>query len=103
MKWANRDSLPIGFLVGAITPLIGIALVFFVFSFMESSGWIDESMGGLHSRRMRTVIIIGICTNLYWINKFNRAYTTDSLRGVTTATMLYAFAWFGLYYEDLYD
>lgn len=102
-SWLDRDSFPIGFGLGALSPFIGIALVCFIFAFMVSQGFMDESMGGIHSKRMRTVIIVGISTNIIWIKRFNRPFTVNSLRGVTTATMIYAIAWFVMYYKDLYD
>gem|GEM_PF-1932559 len=99
----QRNSLPLGLIIGLLSPLIGTFIVFGIFALMVSTGAMDESMGGLHSKRMRTTLLIGICTNLFWIRKWNQPFTTNSLRGVTTATMLYAIGWFVTYYDALYE
>jgi len=103
MKLIEKNSLPIGLALGILSPFIGAGLIYLIFEFMVASNWMDEAMGGIHSKRMRTVILIGICTNIYWIQKTNRPYSTQTLRGVTIATMLWSVAWFAFYYSSLYD
>jgi len=51
---------------------------------------------------MRTITLMGICCNIYWIRRLNQRFTDQTLRGVVIGTMLWAVVWFVLYYSDLY-
>lgn len=103
MSLLEKNSLPLGFGLGLVSPIIGSALVYFIFAYMVASGWMDESMGGIHSKRMRTTILIGICTNIFWIRKSNSPSKTEQLRGITIATMVCCVVWFAFYFSSLYD
>ena len=103
MQILEKNSLPIGLIIGLLSPLLGASLIYLIFEFMVASGWMDEAMGGIHSKRIRTVALIGICTNIYWIQKSNKPYSTQTLRGITISTMLLCVAWFAFYYSSLYD
>jgi len=103
MKLLEKNSLPLGFGIGLLSPILGTAMVYSIFAFMVASGWMDESMGGIHSKRMRTTFLIGICTNIFWIRKANSPFKTQQLRGITIATMVCCVAWFAFYYSSLYE
>lgn len=98
----KQNKLVIGLAIGLLFPLFGFSLVYGIFDLLVSSGLMDEAASGLKSKRMRTIILIGICTNVYWIRKLNSPYTSNTLRGVVIGTMILAIAWFSFYYTDLY-
>lgn len=102
MEILKRNSLPIGLTIGILFPLFGFSVVYGIFDIMVSSGLMDEATLGLKSKRMRTITLIGICSNIYWVRRYNQRFTDQTLRGVVVGTMLWAVAWFVLYYSDLY-
>ncbi len=102
MDILKRNSLPIGLGIGLLFPIFGFCVVYGIFDIMVSSGLMDSAALGLKSKRMRTITLIGICSNIYWVRRYNQRFTDQTLRGVVIATMLWAVAWFALYYSDLY-
>jgi len=102
MSLLNKNSLPIGLALGLLFPVFGFSLVFGIFDVLVSSGLMDEAGIGLKSKRMRTIVLIGICTNIYWIRRYNQPFFDRTLRGVIIGTMILALAWFAVYGTDLY-
>ena len=98
----DRNTFLFGAGIGLLSPLVGGLLVAGVFMLMVSGGHMDAADMGLHSKRMRTIILIAICTNVLWIRHFNRAFKERTLRGVISATMLYSMIWFAFYFSALY-
>ena len=98
----KKNSLPIGLAIGLLFPLFGFSLVYGIFDLLVSSGMMDEAAMTLKSKRMRTISLIGICVNVFWIRKYNQRYTGQTLRGVVIGTMILCAGWFLLYYSDLY-
>lgn len=103
MSFLNKNSLILGLAIGLLFPLFGSSLVFGIFDLMVTSGVMDEADMSLTGKRMRTIFLIGICTNVYWIRRYNRPFSGETLRGVIIATMLLSFIWFGVFYSDLYS
>ena len=103
MNILRKNSLPIGLAIGLLFPLFGFSVVYGLFDIMVSSGLMDEAAMGWSSKRMRTITLIGICTNIYWMRKFNQPFTSQTLRGVVTGTMFLSIGWFIVYYSDLYS
>ena len=98
----KKNSLWIGLAIGLLFPLFGFSIVYGIFDLMVSSGIMDEANMSWQGKRMRTIVVIGICTNVFWIRKLNGPYTSETLRGVIIGTMLLAIGWFIIYYPDLY-
>ncbi len=103
MNFFDQNRFIVGWIIGILSPLLGSAIVYFIFEFMVASGWMDEAVGGWRHKRMRTIIILGISTNIFWIKRANHPFRTQQLRGLTTATMLLSFVWFFAYYPTLYE
>lgn len=103
MELLRNNSLPVGALIGALSPILGVAIVYFIFAFMVASGWMDDAAGGIYSKRMRTVLLLGICTNIYWIRRANSPFLAQQLRGISIVTMVYCVVWFAFYFSSLYD
>lgn len=102
MEFFNRNNLLLGLIIGIISPIIGLGIVYVIFELLVSSGIMDPASTSASSRRLRTMLIIAICTNILWIKKFNQPFTAQTLRGVIFGTMLYCIAWFIKYYDTLY-
>jgi len=102
MSWLRKNSLSLGLAIGLLFPLFGISLVYGVFDLLVSSGLMDEAGMEIKGKRIRTIALIGICTNIYWIRKYNQPFTTQTIRGIVIGTMLWSIVWFGYYYTELY-
>ncbi len=102
MELLKKNNLPIGLAIGILFPIFGFCIVYGIFDILVSSGLMDEAASGLRSKRMRTITLMGICCNIYWIRRLNQRFTDQTLRGVVIGTMLWAVVWFVLYYSDLY-
>lgn len=102
MEIYKKNSLPLGLIIGLLFPIFGFSLVYGIFDVMVSSGIMDEATMTLKSKRMRTITLMGICANVFWIRKYNQRFTGQTLRGVVIGTMILSLSWFLLYYSDLY-
>jgi len=99
----NQNNLLLGLAIGLLFPLFGFSAVYGIFDIMMSSGLMDDAPMHFASKRMRTVTLIGICANIYWIRRYNKRFTDQTLRGVITGTMILAVCWFIFYFPSLYD
>ena len=99
----DKNSLIVGLITGLLFPIFGFSLVYGIFDLMVSSGFMDEAAMTWRSQRMRTITLIGICTNIYWIRRWNRPFSGQTLRGVIIGTMIWSVIWFISYYSDLYN
>lgn len=102
-KLKSTDNVWLGAILGLITPIVGTLLVFLVFGVMVQMNYMDDAPLELAGRRTRTLIIIGICINIFWIQLFNRRFTSQTSRGVLLLTMAYCIAWFVFYAPSLYQ
>ena len=101
MEIYDKNHLGFGLLLGLLTPIVGFGIVYFIFELMVASGIMDSAGSG-DEKRMRTMLIIAICANIFWVRKFNQPYTLNTLRGIVMATMIYCAVWFAMNYDILY-
>ncbi len=102
MNVFDQNNMIIGIIIGLVSPIIGFGLVYFLFESMVSMGIMDPASTSASSKRMRTIIIIALCTNVFWINKYNQPFTGQTLRGIIFSTMALCIGWFIQYYDTLY-
>ena len=85
----NRDSFPIGFVLGFLFPALGLALIY-IFWFYESMT-LTEYYIYLRQRSatMAAVLSLSLITNLpvFFLNIWGHRY--NSARGIIFATMIY--------------
>ena len=98
----DKNSLPLGLVLGFLSPIIGLGLIYILFGLMTQLGIMDEA-GSVMDKRIRTMAILAICTNIFWIKKMNQTFTAQTLRGIIIATMILCGIWFFQYYETLYS
>ena len=101
MNIFERNNLPFGLIIGFLSPIIGLGVVYVLFGLMTQLGVMDDP-GGAMDKRVRTIAILAICTNIFWIRKMNQAFTSQTLRGIIIATMILCAIWFFQYYDTLY-
>lgn len=99
--WLSANKIITGLLLGIVTPLVSYALLYAITSLIGSV--VDPDSGSMLSRRTeRTFALIAICTNIFWIRRYNQRLTQQTLRGVIIITMVYSFAWLAYYYNSIY-
>ncbi|MFT4533582.1 MAG: hypothetical protein ACJA1A_000923 [Saprospiraceae bacterium] len=89
----EKNSLFTGLIVGAIVPVLGYILVEFIFGLLAQAGLMEYVSGGGVSRRMRTLALLGICTNLIPLNICRNRKWDDTMRGIVFPTLLYVGFW----------
>lgn len=88
----KRDNIFIGLGLGILIPLISFLLLFFLFNQLESAG-MASGEGFSASFRERTLAIVAICINIIPFNFFQKRRFTQSMRGLSIATVIYALIW----------
>ncbi len=101
MNIYEKNHLGLGATVGLLSPFIGLAIVYLIFGMMTYLGIMDPA-GSASGKRLRTMTLISICSNIFWIRKWNQPFTSQTLRGVIISTMLLCFGWFIAFYDTLY-
>ncbi|MCB9284505.1 MAG: hypothetical protein H6563_10560 [Lewinellaceae bacterium] len=88
----NRNSISHGLLIGLLIPLVISAGLFFLFKGLDQLN-IASSIGFRPLFRERTITLVGITCNAFVINRFNKKRFTESMRGVSIATLVYVVTW----------
>ena len=101
MDLFERNHIGIGMALAMISPIAGFGLIYLIFGLLAHLGIMDTADLELNGR-VRTMVILAICTNIIWIKKFNQPFTLQTLRGIILITMILSAAWFFLYYDTLY-
>ena len=87
----KKDNLLFGILVGIVFPIITAAFVMIILEQIISLG------GGQGSEnpavRPRTVYLIGICINIFFLNYYKKLRYDYSMRGIVIATTILGVAW----------
>ena len=94
----EKNSLPIGLLIGLLLPLIGYLVFTGIFVGLENIGWMSDS-GFRPKFRERTVGIIALALNAIALNYFQKRYYFNSVRGVVIMTAIFIGLWLYLYGE----
>ena len=97
----NTNTL-IGFAFGACIPVLGYMLIYFVFEQLTDSGLLGE-LGSSMSviKRMRTIAVLAIATNLIPFQYFKKKRKGEEMRGIVIATFIYALIWIVYYWNSI--
>ncbi|HRO09456.1 MAG TPA: hypothetical protein PK611_12035 [Saprospiraceae bacterium] len=98
----ERNSLLMGFVIGAITPVLGFYLIENLFDLMTQMGWMDEVSMSTGSKRYRTMALLAICCNLIPFNITKIKKWDESMRGIVFPTLIYVGAWIYTFYDQLF-
>jgi len=102
MSLLEKNNLALGAAIGLVSPLLGFGFVFLLFGLMVHLGIMDEAGSNTSSQRFRTMALLAICTNIFWIRKMNQPFTLQTLRGIILVTMVLCAIWFFQYSDTLY-
>jgi hypothetical protein len=97
----EKDSLLFGLVLGCLVPVLGYAVLEFIFNQLTNLGWLDEVTASTSGQRMRTLILLAICTVLIPFNIAIKNKWDNTVRGIIFPTMIYAGAWLYKFYMEL--
>lgn len=98
----EKNSFPLGLLIGALTPIIGYYLVSGIFDLLVSADIMGAAPMGLHSQRMRTILLLSLCTSLIPFNLLKNYKLDRTMQGMIFPTLIYAGVWLYYYGRTLF-
>ena len=98
----DKDSKLFGFVLGAILPVLGYVVFDGLFEFLSEQGLMATTSGAGVSRRMRTVGLLAVCSNLLPFQWAKRNHYDDTMRGIVFPTLIYVGYWIYFFYDQLF-
>ncbi|NNF34200.1 MAG: hypothetical protein HKN68_08830 [Saprospiraceae bacterium] len=98
----DKNTIVMGLLFGAVTPVIGFVVFESIFEGLEMVGLIEEATSSAMDRRERTISLLAICSNLIPFNFAKKRRWDQMLRGVVFPTLIYVAAWIYRYHDILF-
>lgn len=89
----EKNSIITGLVLGATVPVLGFMLIEQLFDIMAQYGLVANASGAGLNRRMRTILLLAICTILIPFNWAKRNYHTETMRGMIFPTIIYVGYW----------
>jgi len=89
----KRDSVWTGLVIGIILPVLVYAVLFLLYSFLDSIG-VFSDIGFAEDFRTRTLGLISICSNLILMQTFRKSYRNETIRGILIGSMILVIIWF---------
>jgi hypothetical protein len=97
----ENDTLVMGLLIGASFPILGYYLIDLLFNFLTSQGLMDSVTQSSAGKRGRTLLLMGICSNIIPIQIMNSNRINNVLKGILIATFIYSGVWLVYYGKNL--
>ncbi len=97
------DNVLNGILVGIACPILGFALVAYIFDMLTYAGLMDATTSSSDLGRRKTVWLLGICCNLIPINVFKIKRYDNAMRGMIFPTLAYVAWWLYTYSSILFQ
>jgi uncharacterized BrkB/YihY/UPF0761 family membrane protein len=95
-------NLLIGIGLGIAVPIVGYAIIMMIFEQLTAAGWMRDPVSDLGIlKRMRTMGVLAIATNLIPFHLSNRKRNFHASRGVLMGTILYAGIWVVYFWESI--
>ena len=98
----ERNSVLTGFVLGCIVPVLGFLAVEFIFNALTDAGVISQVNAYTAGRRMRTISLLAICSNLIPFNIAKNRKWDQTLRGIVFPTLIYVGAWLYKFAGELF-
>lgn len=96
----NKNALVHGLLIGLLAPLVVAGVLFLLFKGLDQLD-IMNATGFRPLFRERTITLVGIAANALVINRFNKKRFTESMRGVSLATIAYVVVWLLVFWKTI--
>lgn len=99
-NFLDQDSFLLGFVVGALFPVMVYGILLTIFDVVENA-MLDQNVGFAPSFRYRTLALIAICANLIPFHLYKRWSRDNTMRGMVLPTMGFVMYWFWTYGRHL--
>ena len=96
----QKDSLPLGLLIGLLVPFVGYAVLLELYDQLASSQVISD-IGMTESFRSRTIALLALCFNLIPFSLYNKNRCYNTMRGMVFPTVILAIVWFFYFQSGL--
>jgi hypothetical protein len=89
----SKNSLATGLVIGILVPLATYAVLLLIYELLDTMEVMSD-IGFAEDFRIRTLMLIAICSNLIAVQRVRRTYHHDTIRGILFATMVLVMVWF---------
>lgn len=96
-----NDSFMIGFMIGVTIPVIGYWCIENLFAILTDNGIMDEVTSSVAGKRLQTLSLLAICTNIIPSQLASNKRYGQILKGVITATLIYAAFWILYFFLEI--
>ena len=96
----NKNAFVHGLLVGLLVPLAVATGLFLIFKGLDQLNFMSSS-GFRPLFRERTITLVGVVANALILNRFNKKRFTESMRGVSLATLVYVAVWVIVFWKTI--
>lgn len=99
----DKNSVLIGFVIGAIVPVAGYVVIEFIFDMVTQLGWMDSISMSTGAKRIRTMALLAICCNLIPVQIGKAKRWDNNIKGVVFATLIYVGAWIYMFHGQIFS
>ena len=97
----ERNSFMLGLVLGAVVPVIGYFLVSGIFDILVNMDIMGMASMDLHSQRMRTILLLSLCTVLIPFQYLKNKRWDRTMQGMVFPILIYAGFWLYTYGKTL--
>jgi uncharacterized membrane protein YraQ (UPF0718 family) len=92
----EKNSFPLGILIGLILPLLTYGILFGIFELLEAQGWVS-SAGFRPMFRERTIGLIALGMNALALNFYHKRHCPQTIRGLVIMITAGVLGWLVLF------
>ena len=98
----DKNSIAHGLLFGILFPILGFAIAYGLFELLDLI-WAASQEGLRPFFRERTSALLGIATNAYLLNRFQKNRQDNSVRGLVLITLALVAGWIFRYKDFIFQ
>ena len=98
----DNDNFWIGLMIGVTVPVLGYFVVENIFHLLSEQGIMDEISASTGQKRLRTVALIAICTNIIPSQYLAKQRYNNMLKACISVTLVYAGFWIYHFHSGLF-
>jgi hypothetical protein len=97
----REDKVLVGVITGILVPIVSYGLLTLIYSLFTSIGLMDPD-GFSASWRLRTTLLLAICSNLIPFNLHNKAQHAQAMRGLIFPTVIMVVIWVFMFRDVIF-
>ncbi len=102
MKRSTFDALMVGIAFGISVPVLCYLSLEGMLGMAIDWGWMEQLPASAVDRRLRSLYLFAICSNILLVQYFQKKKWDIALRGAIVATLIYAIVWIFYFQEVLF-